>query len=47
MMPAEIYEQIFCPFCDSQRCQTMAGTNIAEICPYWDLRQKLLAGEKQ
>lgn len=34
------YEEIYCTYCDSQRCANRVGETLAEVCPYWKARQK-------
>ena len=40
-MTLEEYEELYCTYCDSQRCVHTIGTTIDEICPYWEARMKL------
>ena len=37
-MTTQEYEEIFCTYCDSQRCLNRVGLTIEEKCPYWELR---------
>ena len=37
-MTEEEYEELYCTYCDSQRCLNRAGSTVAEKCPYWEIR---------
>lgn len=39
MLTEKEYEQIYCSYCDSQRCLKYKGTTLAEKCPYWEAHQ--------
>ena len=32
------YKEIYCTYCDSQRCQNHVDLTIEEVCPYWKER---------
>ena len=39
MMTIEKYEELYCTYCDSQRCVKF-NKPTPESCPYWNLRQE-------
>lgn len=39
-MTLKEYEELYCAYCDSQRCTNMVGNSIPETCPYWEVRMK-------
>ena len=41
MMTVEQYEELYCTYCDSQRCGNQ-NLPVDKMCPYWQERMKLL-----
>lgn len=37
-MTTQEYEELYCTYCDSQRCLNAGDGRISEICPYWNER---------
>lgn len=40
-MTLKEYEELYCTYCDSQRCVNVDGGSIPETCPYWEVHMKL------
>lgn len=40
-MTTEKYVELYCTYCDSQRCMKYVGSTIEEKCPYWEERKDL------
>lgn len=39
-MTLQEYEEKYCTYCDSQRCNAYVGEDVSKICPYWNERMK-------
>jgi hypothetical protein len=40
------YEELYCMYCDSQRCHNVPGLTPEQMCPYWKERKKILEEKK-
>ena len=40
-MTLKEYEELYCTYCDSQRCVNVEGDSIPETCPYWETHMKM------
>ena len=40
-MTTKEYEELYCVYCDSQRCTNHSGNTVEERCPYWNKRHTI------
>ena len=46
-MTVEEYKEVYCTYCDSQRCLNRIGETLEHVCPYWAARQEERDGVKE